>query len=262
MKKRFFLVVLAIFNLLFYFAMRSFWSGIEDMFGIWWLAYLIFLVIVAIAVTAVILQSIRCRNSVLIWILLGLSIALTGGLGYMLYMGRGSLQYVIKTFCDALLLTAIIYFIGFMIFVYPKTKLVKYKVIKVPLFLLVFIFILIQVFDLRINYITYCPVVYAVEDEYQIVWSTNARSTGVVTVGNISYYDLYAGSERSQTQVHKVTVPMAALDAAGSYTISSTTIIYRGPYSGVKGRTISKTFAFKPDGSGTNYLTAKMADHK
>ncbi|MDD4077431.1 MAG: metallophosphoesterase [Bacilli bacterium] len=255
MKKRFFLAVLAIFNLLFYFSMRSFWSGIEDMFGIWWLAYLIFLVIIAIAVTAVILRLAKCKNSVLIWILLGLSIALTGSLGYMFYMGRGSLQYVIRTFCDALLCTAMVYLIWFMFFVYPKTKLVRYKLMKAPLFILVIILILIQIFDLRVNYFTYYPVVYAVEDEYQIVWSTNARSTGVVTVGNNNYYDLYAGSERSETRVHKVAVPMAVLDAAESYTIVSTTLIYRGPYSGVKGRTISKTYVFKPVdlSDGLNY---------
>ena len=246
MKRMFYLAVLTVFNLLFYYAMRSFWSGIEGMFGIGWLAYLLFFVIIALVVTAILLRLLKCKNKILFWILFGLSLAITGGLGYMFYLGIGSLQYVIRTFCDGLLLTAIIYLIWFMIFVYPRTKFSKYKLIKVPLFLLVFILILIQIFDLRINYFTYNPVVYAVEDEYQIVWSTNARSTGVVTVGDNTYYDLYAGSERSQTKIHKVSVPMSVLDVAGSYTVTSTTVIYRGPYSGVKGRTLSKTIAFKP----------------
>ena len=30
----------ALFNLLFYLAMESIWSGIQGMFGLWWLQYL------------------------------------------------------------------------------------------------------------------------------------------------------------------------------------------------------------------------------
>ena len=164
----------------------------------------------------------------------------------MFYLGIGSLPFVLETFADALILVAVIYFIWFLIFAYPKTTLAKRKLVKTPLFLLIFILLLIQFFDLRFNYITSAPVVYAVEDEYQIVWTTNARATGVVTVGNKKYYDLYAGSERSETRVHKVSVPMTALDAEKSYTISSTAVIYRGPYSGIKGRKVEKTYAFKP----------------
>lgn len=246
MKKTSLLAVLTVFNLLFYYSMRSFWSGIEGMFGVWWLAYLLFIVIVALAVSSIILRLTKRANAVLFWVTFGLSIAITGGLGYMFYLGIGSLPFVLETFADALILVAVIYFIWFLIFAYPKTTLAKRKLVKTPLFLLIFILLLIQFFDLRFNYITSAPVVYAVEDEYQIVWTTNARASGVVTIGNQKYYDLYAGSERSETRVHKVSVPMTALDAEKSYTISSTAVIYRGPYSGIKGRKVEKTYAFKP----------------
>ena len=65
MKKTSLLAVLTVFNLLFYYSMRSFWSGIEGMFGVWWLAYLLFIVIVALAVSSIILRLTKRANAVL-----------------------------------------------------------------------------------------------------------------------------------------------------------------------------------------------------
>jgi hypothetical protein len=246
MKKTLFLAILAVFNLLFYYSMRSFWSGIEGMFGIWWLAYLFLAILSFLAVLTVVMRIVRYRKPVMFWIVFGLSAALTVALGYMFYLGIGSLPYVLSTFTDALVFVAVVYFIWFLLFTYPKTELSRRKAFKIPLFILIFVLLMIQVLDLHLNYILTEPVVYAIEDEYQIVWTTNARATGVVTVGNQKYYDLYAGSERSETRVHKVAVPMAVLDAEKSYTISSTAVWYRGPYSGIKGRTVKRTYDFKP----------------
>ena len=100
-------------------------------------------------------------------------------------------------------------------------------------------------FDVKANYFTYQPVVYAVEDDYQIVFSTNDESTVWVEVDGEKYYDLYAGSMRSQDLVHKVTVPQDKLDRAGKYTIGAQTMIYRGPFGGYKGKTFTKDFSFR-----------------
>ncbi len=104
---------------------------------------------------------------------------------------------------------------------------------------------------------TYGAVVYAVEDTYQIVFSTSDSAMAWVTVGEENYYDLYAGSSRSADKVHKVTVPQAALDAAGGYTVSAQQMIYRGPFGGYKGPTISQEYKFRGvDASdGLNYVS-------
>ena len=83
------------------------------------------------------------------------------------------------------------------------------------------------------------PVVYAVEDQYQIVFSTSDNAVAWVEIGGERYYDLYAGSMRSADRVHKVEVPQKTLDSARGYTICAQQMIYRGPFGGYKGETIS-----------------------
>ena len=62
-------------------------------------------------------------------------------------------------------------------------------------------------YELRPCDFTYGAVVYAVEDEYQIVFSTSDSAVAWVEIDGERYYDLYAGSMRSADKVHKVTVP-------------------------------------------------------
>ncbi len=104
---------------------------------------------------------------------------------------------------------------------------------------------------------TYDAVVYAVEDTYQIVFSTSDSAMAWVTVDGQDYYDLYAGSARSKDKVHKVTVPQAALDAAGGYTVTARQMIYRGPFGGYMGRPITREYAFAPvnTADGIDYIT-------
>ena len=89
------------------------------------------------------------------------------------------------------------------------------------------------------------PVVYAVEDQYQIVFSTLDNAVAWVEIGGECYYDLYAGSMRSADRVHKVEVPQKTLDAAGGYTVCAQQMIYRGPFGGYKGENISRSFGFR-----------------
>ncbi len=110
-------------------------------------------------------------------------------------------------------------------------------------------------YQLRPCTFTYGAVVYAVEDDYQIVFSTSDNSIGWVEVGGVNYYDLYAGSLKSGDRVHKVEVPQEALDAAGSYTVYARQMIYRGPFGGYTGDLMSQGYQFRPVNSanGLNY---------
>ena len=110
---------------------------------------------------------------------------------------------------------------------------------------------------------TYEPVVYAVEDTYQIVFSTNHSATAWVEIDGEKYYDLFAGSMKSEDTVHKITVPQEKLDEAKGYSIHAEKMIYRGPFGGFKGKEISKRYSFRPVDSsdGLNYYTITDAHH-
>ena len=100
-------------------------------------------------------------------------------------------------------------------------------------------------YQLRPCSFTYGAVVYAVEDDYQIVFSTSDSAIAWVEIDGEAYYDLYAGSMRSIDKVHKVTVPQAVLDSARGYTICAQQMIYRGPFGGYKGEIISQPYSFR-----------------
>ena len=105
---------------------------------------------------------------------------------------------------------------------------------------------LLAVFRIQVNSIWFDPTVYAVEDEYQIVWYTSARSNGWVEIGGQKYYDAQSGNIRSTEKIHKVTVPMEVLDEAKAYSIHSQgTLIHHGYFS-LKGRHLSASYSFRP----------------
>lgn len=101
-------------------------------------------------------------------------------------------------------------------------------------------------YQLRPCVFTYGAVVYAVEDDYQIVFSTSDSAIAWVEIGGERYYDLYAGSMKSIDRVHKIEVPQKVLDSAGGYSIHAKQMIYRGPFGGYTGPEISESYAFRP----------------
>ena len=111
--------------------------------------------------------------------------------------------------------------------------------------------------NFSITYIQYKPVVYAVEDTYQIVFSSNSNSLGWLEIDGVKYYDLYAGSQKSFTKVHKIEVPMEKLDESRGYSIHCQKMIYRGPFGGIKGNIIEEQYNFRPVDSsdGLNYYS-------
>lgn len=255
--KRTLAVLVAAFDFALYLSMRSIWSGIEGMFGIHWLQYVVFGLLAALLFSACFLAAFRPRAKRLFLGLLIAGIVLALPLFYMLDLGIGSSRYILRSFARILAWYAVIALIVFFLFTYPNSALAKRRWFRFFALGLSLAALLVVTFNLSLCTLVSGPVVYAVEDDYQIVWITSANATGEVKVGEETYGDLYAGSLDSETTVHKVVVPMDVLDAAGEYTLVSTQILYRGPYSGVKGRTITKTVAFHPVdlSDGLNYYT-------
>ena len=164
------------------------------------------------------------------------------------------LPFILPHFWKSLAVAGCILTFALLVFfpIQGKTKL------KVVIVAAVVIAAVVIGYQLRPCTFTYGAVVYAVEDDYQIVFSTSDSAIAWVEVGGECYYDLYAGSMKSADKVHKIEVPQEALDAAGGYTVCAQQMIYRGPFGGYKGETISQSYDFRPvDASdGLNYFTA------
>ena len=90
------------------------------------------------------------------------------------------------------------------------------------------------------------PVVFAVEDTYQIMVPVTAECLMWVQVGDRNYYDDTNGVLRSLCEVHKATVPMAELDRAGRYTLHIRPVIERGGWCSKTGEVISYEYDFTP----------------
>ena len=168
-----------------------------------------------------------------------------------IFGAKDYLRFIMVHFLESLAVTAgILVFSLILLFPPAWNRWVKYTVIA-----LVVIGAVVIGYQLRPCDFTYGAVVYAVEDEYQIVFSTSDSAVAWVEIDGECYYDLYAGSMRSIDKVHKVEVPQSVLDAAGSYKVCAKQMIYRGPFGGYTGKTISRSYEFRPVDSsdGLNY---------
>lgn len=90
------------------------------------------------------------------------------------------------------------------------------------------------------------PTVYAVADKYVIIVPVNEPCLMWVGIGENEYYDDSNGILRSGRLTHKMTVPMAELDAARSYTVRWRKMIERKPYRSEVGEIEKYTSAFRP----------------
>lgn len=115
-------------------------------------------------------------------------------------------------------------------------------------------------YELRPCDLSYEPVVYAVEDEYQIVFSTSDNAIAWVNIGGVEYYDLYAGSMKSADKVHKITVPQDVLDEAKAYSVNYRQMIYRGPFGGYLGEHRAQHYAFRPVDSSDGLYHIAISD--
>ena len=260
-------VVLSWFNFCMFFAMRLCWSGISKKLGcedgnfdlLYNLPVIIWVALFVIALgTTLLFILMRKEKNLWSYILNGVNavffiavlvIVYLGALDYMDYIWPNFFKYVgIAPFLLALI---------YLIFFYPKSKLANSKVFKISIISVVSLFIVLNIVDFTFNSIQVGAVVYAVEDEYQIVFSSATNSRAWVKVGDIEYYDNYAGSNRSYTKIHKVSVPMAELNAVKEYEIHVQKITYEGPFGGWFGRDISEKYEFTPinTSDGLNYYS-------
>ncbi len=74
------------------------------------------------------------------------------------------------------------------------------------------------------------PAVFAVGNDYQIMVEVESESLMSVKIGDKTYYDESNGIMNSLLPIHRVLVPMKALDNAKEYTVCIRPLIQRKPY--------------------------------
>ncbi len=90
------------------------------------------------------------------------------------------------------------------------------------------------------------PTVFAVGDRYQIFVPFDAEVLVWVCVGESTYYDESNGILRSNTNMHRVEVPMAELDVCREYTVYYRKMIERKPYFPTSEEPVGHTYSFRP----------------
>ena len=257
--------VLVVFNLLMFYAMRPCWSGISSTIGykngapaiLYYLPVIICVLFLLIALADLILKAIFPDKKWLNITFLAVGFVFLIVIIVIIAMGaKDYMRFIWPKFFLNLAFAAVILAIYFILFIYPKTFLKDSKVFKFGILGLAGVVSMGFLLNFSINRISYKPVVYAVEKNYQIVFSTNSEATGWVEIDGKEYHDTYAGTAKKFTKVHKIEIPMTVLDAAKKYTVHTQRSIYCGPFGGFMGRDISQTVDFKPVDSsdGIQYL--------
>ena len=258
---------------LFWFSMRVIWSGISKVlyeamgkkeptaFLLNFPLYVsIFLwVLFAFSVVELVRRGNKKRTTMILSVLLSV---FTIASAVVVVMGAIDYLYFIlpKFFLSLLIGVCIAAFASLLFF--PPVKNCKCCVaLKCGLLALVIIVAVFEGYGVTLgSRFTYEPVVYAVEDTYQIVFSTNHPATAWVEIDGEAYYDLYAGSMKSQDTVHKIIVPQEKLDTAKAYSIHAEKMIYRGPFGGFKGKEISQEYTFRPVNTADGLVYYTMTD--
>ena len=254
---------------LFWFSMRVIWSGISK----------VLYEAMGMEAPTAFLLNLPLYISIFLWVLLGLAVLRLARRNRK-KKGAITLAALLGVFTVASVVVVVMGAVDYLYFILPKFALsltigvciagfaallfgrrVKSTALKCALMALVIVLAVFEGYGVTLgSRFTYEPVVYAVEDTYQIVFSTNHPATAWVEIGGEAYYDLFAGSMKSKDTVHKITVPQEKLDAAKAYSIHAEKMIYRGPFGGFKGKEISKDYAFRPVDTSDGLVYYTMTD--
>ena len=172
-----------------------------------------------------------------------LGIVFAGAAGAVVYFGaKDYLRFIVPHFLESLAWAGAIGLFALVLYCPIRGK----NWLKALILTVVVLVCIVIGYQLRPCYFSYGAVVYAVEDDYQIVFSSSDNAIAWVEIGGECYYDLYAGSMKSADRVHKVTVPQQVLDHAKAYSIHAKQMIYRGPFGGYTGPEITQSYTFRP----------------
>lgn len=237
--------ILLILNTLVFWSIRSMWSGIIAIAG----HAIPYILMAVLALTTIVVNicSLYKKHPLLltIWGCV-LDVIFLGLLGYMLSVTQDSWFYFIREFFYGAFFLGAIVLVIFLMFYSSDIKCLQAKWIPPVFGIVLFVTAFLSVYDIQlVNDIEKTPVVYAVEDTYQITFTTKAKGEAWVVIDGVEYNDTYAGYRKSEDTIHKIVVPMEILDNAKSYTVYTRAMYLRGPYCTLQGTTISETYNWR-----------------
>lgn len=249
------ITLLTIFNLLCYFSIRAMWSGIIR-YTIPSMPYLLLAGIIVTSLGTTIL-TMQKKYPRFIAVTAGLVDILFLGLdAYIISLTTEATHYFIREFLYGFAFIGSLAVILFLWFYLPQKPWFKKKWMPSLMLLLLLGCGIVWLFDISFtNKFTSTPVVYAVEDTYQIIFTTKAKGEAWITIDGEEYNDTFAGYRHTENTIHKVTVPMEVLDSAGEYTLHTRAMYLRGPYCSLQGKTLTQTHNWKgvDSSDGLNY---------
>lgn len=239
-------LALAILNLIFYIGLTI------PLFGnIWATAMWLPFALTLAYMLPLLLTVIRIRKATgkvgvfLDYLLSTLAVLLAVGYFAFFLFVLSKLTYVIFNAKPIYVTAVMLIFLGYFLFAYPHQSKGKKFFGGFMATLLCVCYCTIVVFGVFPFYFTSDGTVFAVEDEYQIAWSTSTASIGQLTVGDKTYYDAQNG-ENQVSKLHKVCIPASELDEVKEYTITSTPVYFHMGYASLTGEAHSKNFTFRP----------------
>ncbi len=255
---------------LFWLALRVNWSGMSKVLGadknqsflimqFPLLLCILFWIIFVLSLLAMLLLPKKRWTKITLTALLSL---FTVGITVVILMGSiDYIQFILPNFFTSLIASLLIVAFALLLFFPPTKKCKLCTALKCALVALIVGIGIFAGYGITFgSYFTYEAVVYAVEDEYQIVFSTNDSAIAWVEVDGEKYFDLYGGSMKSKDKVHKISIPQEKLDSARSYSIHAQKMIYRGPFGGYTGEEITKSYDFRPVDSSDGLVYYSMSD--
>ncbi len=238
--------IFVVLNLLCYFGIRSMWSGIIR-YTFDAMPYILLFTLLSACLVST-LMSLNKKFYLIPAVLFAVLGLLFFGLDwYIISLTTEASHYFVREFFYNFGFVAVIAILYFVLFYLARTRLFRKKWFRSSLLVALVAAGLVWLLDIELlpNRINCTPAVFAVEDTYQIVFSTSARGTAWVEIDGVEYNDTYAGYRTTEERIHKVTVPMEVLDNAEEYTVYARTMILRGPYSSFQGKTISKAYHWR-----------------
>lgn len=247
--------ILALFNLLCYFSIRSMWSGIIR-YTFDAMPYLLLAGILVTSLGTTILVMYK-KYPRLPAIIAGFIDILFLGLDtYIISLTTEASHYFIREFFYGIAFLGNIGILLFALFYLPKKSWFQKKWVQTLMLPVLLVIGIIWQFDISFNNeFTSTPVIYAVENTYQIVFTTKAKGEAWVTIDGKEYNDTYAGYRHTENTIHKITVPMKVLDSAGEYTLHTRAMYLRGPYCSLQGKNLTESHTWKgvDTSDGLNY---------
>lgn len=104
------------------------------------------------------------------------------------------------------------------------------------------------------------PTVFCVGNEYQIIFLTEQPGMGWVEIAGERFADEQNGLMRWEDELHRVSVPMRVLDAAGEYAVCFQSMEDRKPYFPVHGETVRREYRFEPVQAGKDLRVCYLSD--